>query len=283
MSRTASIASNTSEFSTSGGTTAGEQSSSSLVSAQLAAQLDDPAFDAEAHVAEQLRTAGLRDILRTESVLVSEIRTLDGERKALVYDNYSKLIKAVGTIAEMQKGMHRGGERGYGAVAGGGTGSAILAPQSNHFSAASGRRERQQQSLGLEGVERLGEKLDALVAVFKELAPAVANAEAGAGVGAEGQAGRAVQKTRDRRRQKEAVQWALDAPSRLQDLVANQEHAQATREYEAVLEVLARWKGVRGVNELRDKCARVMVGLRRASGHSDDDQEDDSDEGDDSS
>jgi vacuolar protein sorting-associated protein 51 len=50
----------------------------------------------------------LRDVLRTESALVSEIRTLDGERKALVYDNYSKLIKAVGTIGDMQRGMQKG-------------------------------------------------------------------------------------------------------------------------------------------------------------------------------
>jgi vacuolar protein sorting-associated protein 51 len=57
-----------------------------------------------------LSQAGLKDILRAESALVSEIRTLDGERKALVYDNYSKLIEAVETIAEMQKGIsQRGG------------------------------------------------------------------------------------------------------------------------------------------------------------------------------
>lgn len=34
---------------------------------------------------------------------MSDIRTLDGERKALVYDNYSKLIKAVETIGKMRE------------------------------------------------------------------------------------------------------------------------------------------------------------------------------------
>lgn len=36
---------------------------------------------------------------------MGDIRTLDGERKALVYDNYSKLIRAVETIGKMRKSM----------------------------------------------------------------------------------------------------------------------------------------------------------------------------------
>lgn len=36
---------------------------------------------------------------------MSEIKNLDGERKALVYDNYSKLIRATETIGQLQKGM----------------------------------------------------------------------------------------------------------------------------------------------------------------------------------
>lgn len=38
----------------------------------------------------------------------SEIKGLDGERKALVYDNYSKLISATDTIRKVR--MKRGGE-----------------------------------------------------------------------------------------------------------------------------------------------------------------------------
>lgn len=260
VSRTASIASNASDYSATNMTGAPD-ASTSVSDAALAAQLDDPSFDAEAHVAELLQQAGLRDILRTESVLVSEIRTLDGERKALVYDNYSKLIKAVGTIAEMQKGMHKGGggDRGYGS-------------QQDRFGAAAaaalGRNDKQR--LGLEGVERLGEKLDALVTVVKELAPA-------AEVDSEAQAGRGrQQKNRDLKRQKETVRWALDAPSRLEELVARREHDEARRDYEAVLEVLAGFKNVRGVDEVRSKCARIMVNARRNSVQSEDDEEHDS-------
>lgn len=34
--------------------------------------------------------------------MVTEIRGLDGERKALVYDNYSKLIAATDTIRKVR-------------------------------------------------------------------------------------------------------------------------------------------------------------------------------------
>lgn len=84
----------------------------------LTAQLDDPTFDPEAWVSDLLKSCSLRDILRTEATLVSEVRNLDGERKALVYDNYSKLIKAVGTIAEMQRGMRRADAGGRGGLDG---------------------------------------------------------------------------------------------------------------------------------------------------------------------
>ena len=36
---------------------------------------------------------------------MGDIRTLDGERKALVYDNYSKLIRAVETTGKMRRSM----------------------------------------------------------------------------------------------------------------------------------------------------------------------------------
>ena len=44
-------------------------------------------------------------MLRVESGLINEIKGLDGERKALVYDNYSKLITATDTIRRMRKDM----------------------------------------------------------------------------------------------------------------------------------------------------------------------------------
>lgn len=100
LSRTVSIASNASDSTTATTVTSFVPTAAAWA---LTAKLDEPNFDAENYISELLKNAGLRDILCMENALVSEIRTLDGERKALVYDNYSKLIKAVGTLGEMQR------------------------------------------------------------------------------------------------------------------------------------------------------------------------------------
>jgi hypothetical protein len=66
-------------------------------------------FDPQRYVDHLLSTSSLSTILKAENTLVGDIRTLDGERKALVYDNYSKLIRAVETIGKMRKSMDERG------------------------------------------------------------------------------------------------------------------------------------------------------------------------------
>ncbi|KAL8747419.1 MAG: hypothetical protein Q9184_007604 [Pyrenodesmia sp. 2 TL-2023] len=68
-------------------------------------ELDAPGFDAEAYVRGVLERESLQGLLRIESGLIGEIRGLDGEKKALVYDNYSKLIAATETIRKMRTHM----------------------------------------------------------------------------------------------------------------------------------------------------------------------------------
>ncbi|KAK3062730.1 hypothetical protein LTS18_003474 [Coniosporium uncinatum] len=68
-------------------------------------ELDREGFDAEGYVKGILEREGLEGVLRVESGLINEIRGLDGERKALVYDNYSKLIAATDTIRKMRTNM----------------------------------------------------------------------------------------------------------------------------------------------------------------------------------
>ncbi|KAJ5572953.1 Vacuolar protein sorting-associated protein 51 [Penicillium hetheringtonii] len=63
-------------------------------------ELDNADFDPQRYVDQLLSTSSLSTILKAENTLVGDIRTLDGERKALVYDNYSKLIRAVETIGK---------------------------------------------------------------------------------------------------------------------------------------------------------------------------------------
>ena len=75
------------------------------ISSVASNEFDSDAFDAEAYVQKVLATKHLDEILKIESNLISEIRSLDGEKKALVYDNYSKLITATDTIRKMRDNM----------------------------------------------------------------------------------------------------------------------------------------------------------------------------------
>ncbi|KAI9658110.1 MAG: hypothetical protein M1829_006835 [Trizodia sp. TS-e1964] len=68
-------------------------------------ELDVPGFDAQKYVQGVLQREELMSLLKIEGVLINEIKGLDGERKALVYDNYSKLISATDTIRKMRMNM----------------------------------------------------------------------------------------------------------------------------------------------------------------------------------
>lgn len=135
--RSASIASNISDSTITSTDTATNLDANT--SSPLLTKLDAASFSAPEFISSLLSTASLHDLLKTESALVSEIRNLDGERKALVYDNYSKLIKAVSTIGEMQKGMQKG------------TGAAVVT--------------------GLDAVGALEEKFGKLEVLVQEMAP----------------------------------------------------------------------------------------------------------------
>lgn len=84
-------------------TDAGDISNPSVVAAGT--ELDNPEFDPQRYVDQLLATSSLSTVLKAENSLVGDIRTLDSERKALVYDNYSKLIRAVETIGKMRRSM----------------------------------------------------------------------------------------------------------------------------------------------------------------------------------
>lgn len=88
----------------------GDLSSPAAVAAVAAnTELDNPDFDPQAYINQLLATSSLATVLKAENTLVGDIRTLDGERKALVYDNYSKLIRAVETIGAMRQSMEERG------------------------------------------------------------------------------------------------------------------------------------------------------------------------------
>jgi hypothetical protein len=88
-------------------TDAGEISNPSALASGT--ELDSADFDPHRYVEHLLSTSSLSTVLKAENTLVGDIRTLDGERKALVYDNYSKLIRAVETIGKMRRSMDERG------------------------------------------------------------------------------------------------------------------------------------------------------------------------------
>ncbi|KAJ9149171.1 Vps51 domain-containing protein [Coniochaeta hoffmannii] len=88
-----------------GETTLPSSTSSSSHSEIPPSELDSPSFDAEAYVRSALSSSGLADLLRLYARVLGEMRALDAEKKALVYDNYSKLIAATETIRRMRTNM----------------------------------------------------------------------------------------------------------------------------------------------------------------------------------
>lgn len=65
-------------------------------------ELDVPDFDAEEYVAKVVGGSSMEELLRLYTRVVGEVRALDAEKKALVYDNYSKLITATETIRKVR-------------------------------------------------------------------------------------------------------------------------------------------------------------------------------------
>lgn len=66
-----------------------------------ASEMDKAGFDAEAFVRKALAENGMEELLRLYTRVLGETRALDAEKKALVYDNYSKLITATETIRKV--------------------------------------------------------------------------------------------------------------------------------------------------------------------------------------
>lgn len=63
--------------------------------------IDADGFDADAYIRLKLKDSSLEELLKTYTRVLGEIRALDAEKKALVYDNYSKLITATETIRKV--------------------------------------------------------------------------------------------------------------------------------------------------------------------------------------
>ncbi|EDN97327.1 hypothetical protein SS1G_11852 [Sclerotinia sclerotiorum 1980 UF-70] len=84
---------------------ASEASSVHFDSEVQESEMDKDGFDGKKYVKEVLEKQTLGELLRTYNGVLTDIRALDAEKKALVYDNYSKLITATETIRKMRTNM----------------------------------------------------------------------------------------------------------------------------------------------------------------------------------
>lgn len=171
--------------------------------------LDSPGFDPEAYVSRLMATTSLSTVLKAESSLMSDMRMLDGERNALVYDNYSKLIRAVGTIGKMRASIE---EKGKPMVM-----EKTLTPAISQAAdtAASLVRERETRGRGRSRQSRL-------------------------------------------RKEQDTVRWVLDVPRRFGEYIKDGRRETAEKEWEEIDVLLAKWKGTKGVQQVREACEDIL-------------------------
>ena len=169
----------------------------------IESELDSNKFHPDAFVAKVLKEQSLGEVLKTYNSILQEIRGLDAEKKALVYDNYSKLIKATETIGRMRENMSTGG----GVMAG------TLDPAISEI------------------YRRAGEiKLDLRKSLSEEQQKEAELSE------------EEREKVERKRKAQEAVRRVLDAPERIRTMAQEGRTDEAKREWEVIRRVLESWK-----------------------------------------
>lgn len=66
-----------------------------------ASEIDAPDFNLDEYLQKIVAESTLQELLKLYTRVLGEVRALDAEKKALVYDNYSKLITATETIRKV--------------------------------------------------------------------------------------------------------------------------------------------------------------------------------------
>lgn len=69
------------------------------------AALDEPSFSAKTYTDELLNTSDAETLLRTLNAITVSALGLEGDKKALVYDNYTTLLSATSTISRMRENV----------------------------------------------------------------------------------------------------------------------------------------------------------------------------------
>jgi hypothetical protein len=84
-------------------------------------------------------------------------------------------------------------------------------------------------------------------------------AEQPAGLGIDIQVDKGDEETETKKkREKETVRWVLDSPRRLQECSDQDDEEGADKDWAEVSKILDKWRGVAGVQELREQCEDIM-------------------------
>jgi hypothetical protein len=152
----------------------------------------------------------------------TEIRNLDSDRKSLVYDNYSKLLAATSTIRRMRGNMDP------------------LAPTTH----------------------TLGPAISHIADIATSLsspAPGAQTKPEGLGISVRVEEDTVEKENADhKQKQRDTVRWVLGTPRRLRDLIDQDRDEEADQDWEEVSKILNQWKGVAGVQALREECEDIM-------------------------
>lgn len=138
-----------------------------------------------------------------------------------MYDNYSKLITATETIGKMRRNMDPLTPT-----------TSTLGPAVGQIAeTAAGLREKGRAGVG--GVKLVDEEVDV------------------------GEDKRQLQR-QQQQQSVETVKWALGTPRRLSRLLEAGQRETADQDWSEIKALLGKWKGVRGVDELKVECERMM-------------------------
>ena len=148
---------------------------------------------------------------------------MDSDRKSLVYDNYSKLLSATSTIRRMRGNMDPLAPTTH-----------TLGPAISHIAETAASLSSSLQDSHQSKEEGLG------ISIRVE------------------QDEKNKAEVEKKRRQQDTVRWVLDTPRRLQVMIDQDQDEQAEKEWDEVSRVLDKWKGVTGVQELKEQCEAIM-------------------------
>ncbi|KAM0284167.1 hypothetical protein ACHAQH_002157 [Verticillium albo-atrum] len=222
-----------------------------------ASELDTVDFDAEAYVQRAMEGSTLAELLKLYTRVLGEVRALDAEKKALVYDNYSKLISATETIRKV-----------------------YIAD--NLCKGSTFKKDymlTRQMRANMDPLNPMASTLDPAIAQIYSQASAMREALRETVPAPDSEARAKEEALARQRRTRKLAREALDTPERLRKLVADGKMLEARRQWEMPRRLLVVWRdsdvGGKDVQECIDEgdaaVGRVKSPATTDSGSSKDD------------